>query len=606
VQLSRVRRRLYRHSSDFYTDGALINAILVLCASPGTGKSYNATLAALDCGFPFFYSGPLHRTVEQVVRFPGYTDDIIHIESPDRACDNAMRKRLYGKLSKFTIVCKDCPDRHECSIRIGIRRVFRERKSVAVVHQQLMFLLPILFKKYPYLYDIGIIDEMPAKSLVQSLNFTLTVIREIKRQIMTYLHLDDEVNIFMRFLDLMEHLTRNLDENNYDNTLRQIYDVLRVRRINWKRVERNSERIDKELYEEYKDTGIPPSANHFGIMTRLCKAIVENGFSYFLSMIERRPNYRMPGFNTTLKRYALEYLGLSGKRLVYLDGTERPEVTDQLFPGRHIIRKVYLKDLTCKIFQMSSGNYPMSSIEWNPFNRIPIFNKTGLILLESFRAAAELEEMEPDRKLLAVGRKRYEPALMNIMEDVFGNQNRFGFTNYGAVLGDRRWEGFTSVFLFGTPFISDQDMRNDSVLMRLNPDPQNDILWETVIRPKMIDIYTVIECVQAIFRIRPLQLEELGIECRIYTTIKMDLGIGGEIMRFTPDGLLNYLEREINSRLTGFKYDQISGEIIDLINNSGINTDREIMRELQHRNSLIQFILRRMAREGKIRRQTIG
>jgi hypothetical protein len=435
---------------------------------------------------------------------------------------------------------------------------------------------------------------MPLKGLLQELELTSERIEQIRTQIMRYLQLDDDLSILMVFLDILESLTRRIDRKRLDRTINRLYEHLGQKRIAWKRMEKQSDKIDKQIAENYLDNG-DIEFNYFGGLVKLCKAITEHNIVYFKSMIDSTNG------TVFLKRYAFEYLELPGIRLVYLDGTERPEWTLKMFPGRNIDRKTYQIPLTSRIIQMSSGNYPMGTLEYFPGSETPVFSQSGRILLLSHRACCELEEMDPVRKLLTVSRKRYERCLVSISDGIFGRGSpRSGFINYGAVLGDRRWEGFTSVFLFGTPFISDGDMLDDSVLMGINPDPENRDLWENVVRPKMIDFYTVVECRQAIFRIRPISLEELGIECRIYTTIKLDLGIGGIIKRVRPDGLLNFFENEINSKLTIDRYNQISDEITELVKGGRIKSNREIVRELKHRGSLIQFVLDQMEKEGRL------
>jgi len=346
----------------------------------------------------------------------------------------------------------------------------------------------------------------------------------------------------------------------------------------WSGLDQINDSVNENIIERYRNTnGLILDTNLISSIISFVKGIPGNyNRIQFASMFS---SYQVPGnFHViTVRRYRLESLNMQDTGIIYLDGTTSPNVVRCMFPNRNIIPFIRNVPINSPVLQLSSGYYPMRTIEVGYFGQLlpnVILTRSGERLLDLTRLIV-LKEHYEGRRILICSRKRYENLIQEKLHDLFN----YDITYYGATVGSNEWEEFDSVLLFGTPFISETLANQMATLLNIGVQ-------------EVRDLFGINDQIQIMHRIRPV-LKNYGEGCRYYALTKQDLGLPN-VRKMSILQMSRYLTGQVAEGASPENAMRIKEDIIDYLEEHGPTTKNILIRSIRGNNNFVRQMINNM------------
>lgn len=514
---------------------------------PSAGKSHLALRVLYDYGLFYIYLTPYHNLAEEQKKKFVFLENIEHIEGRKRLCKNEKYKNLYKKNISISIMCKNCPYNpynkdtktylgrtHPCEYYKRLDSIFKLPDTWFGVHHHLGGLVQDYIKKIngkkgkdKVKISVVIIDENPLGSikteikidyslLMKNVKFFSKLKKSKEKELLLYLMYSLK-NIITTTTEEIESGRHLIFYKKLHNSILKTFPKIKIE--NLKDLDLKFQEILAEQYFiKQKDCpkNIISSLIYFLIEMYNHISEMKDSFTFFKKSINIiQPKNPEKSQYVKLIFHNLNRLKIEGDvKVIFLDATTPPSFYEKLI-GEKIVSSSKNVSLESSIYQLTSGRYPMTSIDWT--RKIDGVQVIKNYLKEILRLICEKHK---DTYVLVICRKKYEEELRKISKNIE--------TAHYPISGMNKWEKGTVVVLFGCPEYSRNHIETTAGLLQI---PKEEIRY--LGRESLM--------IQGIHRIRPILSTRLKY---IYILSKVDLDIAF-VRKLDKYKLKKLLEEEI-------------------------------------------------------------
>jgi len=509
----------------------------------------------------FIYLGQKHNIVEEQIKKSPFANkfEYPHIKSRIKTCLNEEYKKLainYNIDIKY--LCRQCKYFNNCEYYINYRNLLQFALSWFGVHSHLDGLVYNYIVEHNNLVDIVVIDEFFLNSLYKHYHIDYKTITKTANVIYKLNDSDEKIFIINLLIGFSNGIKNGL---NYNNLSTLIIDYI-TKKYNLKNINNFLEEFNLSLFDYYEKYNrlfynyIDPIFNlirylkYYHNQYKINKTI--NHISDIIRIFNNKINY------IDISYYNLECLDLPSKILI-LDATTPTSFYNQIFKRTVKSTSNMIDIYGSVIYQITSGKYVMQTLD----NSKSAKDKLLYIL--------NLITRKHKKKVLVICRKKYE-------QDIKSLKNKLLVVDHYPISGTNLYNTFDIVVIFGSPEPRPDELNRMSNLLNVDPNIILYLLRETNI-------------IQGIHRIRFTIKENPTF---IYILTNLDLPISN-INRISLNDLISLLETEIKEKIIfEYIYDDISNEIIDLLENNNKLYELNKIYNLKFNKTFIRFAINKM------------
>lgn len=529
--------------------------ILVIKAYPGIGK----TISTMDLLFKEnlinIYLSPTHNLSGEVSN----KFNIKHMMGKKYYCINKEVLKLSSHCNNDIYCRYFCPYYNNCEYYLIIKDLYSYTQSWIGVHSHLKNLYSNYVEKNEYMIDMTIIDETFSNSLI--------VNTKISRESLIYnksLCEYDEFNFFIKeILNIMDDC-KDIDE---------FYLKELLSGLNRKEMEKNAKNVDRVITESF-----------------LRKEKLDNKYNIFYTFMEiadlaskERLNQKFFEFknNNIIDILYSNYLENKGSTIL-LDATFDESINSKFFDNDTKFEIIEYKESYLnhqKRYQFKSDKrftYPISTLIHNKEYTSSFFTLCKLTKL--------IAEKHCNEDILVISRKKH--GIMDKIKE-FINLPNVEYINYGASRGINKYENFSVVILFGTPFPNPYYIERRAKMLGVDESTLSKIEKED-------------EMLQSLFRIRPLNKS-----CSIYILSSVDIfNKDKDIIYMTPNEMIKFIEKRLPICIS--RYSKIKNDIFEHIKLNKIVRKSELRNFISGDNNLISNSISELIEDGYIEEYAIS
>jgi len=571
------------------------NKYLHLNYYPSAGKTHIAIRVLRDLGLFYIYLSPYHNLAEEQLKKFVFLKDVEHIEGRNRLCKHEEYKKLSKNNISISIMCKKCPynpynkdtktylgKTHPCEYYRRIKSIYEYPDTWFGVHHHLGGLVQDYIKKIngkkgkDKVKISGIvIDENPIENIKTEIKIDYSLLmKNVKFFSKLKKSKEKELLLYLMYnlKNIITTTTEEVESGRYLIYYKNLHDnILKTfPKINIENLKDLDLKFQEILVEQYfikkKDCpkNVISSLIYFLIEMYNHISEMKDSFTFFKNSINIiQPKNPEKSHYVRLVFYNLNRLKIEGDvKVIFLDATTPPSFYEKLI-GEKIVTSSKKVSLESSIYQLTSGRYPMTSIDWT--RKIDGVQVIKNYLKEILRLICEKHK---DTYVLVICRKKYEEELRKISKNIE--------TAHYPISGSNKWEKGTVVVLFGCPEYSRNHIKTTADLLDVPIEEYRYLGRES----KMI---------QGIHRIRPI----LSIRLKyIYILSKVDLDITF-VRKLDKYSFIKLLEEEIEYGSIDDIQDEVRDKLITKILKDESKTFKEIkdLLEMKIGNEMLRILL---------------